>query len=203
LNISREGDSTTSLGSLCQCSVTLRGKKFFLMFRQNFLCFSLCPLPLVLSLGTTEKSLAPSSWNPPLSLDHLYWAGEPRTGHSTPDGASLGQSRGEGMTRSKPRADVTGPVHVHYSNVYLFLQRRLHLSTLLHLQLCGCALARVVARTKVSPALQAAEGWELGLPQPACARGPACHGVAAVQLLPYTCSTRVWVVSPHRCEHRV
>jgi len=61
LNISREGDSTTSLGSLCQCSVTLRGKKFFLMFRWNFLCFSLCPLPLVLSLGTTEKSLAPSS----------------------------------------------------------------------------------------------------------------------------------------------
>ena len=32
------------------------------MFRRNFLCFSLCPLPLVLSLGTTEKSLAPSSW---------------------------------------------------------------------------------------------------------------------------------------------
>ena len=32
LNISREGDSTTSLGNLFQCSVTLRGKKFFLMF---------------------------------------------------------------------------------------------------------------------------------------------------------------------------
>ena len=31
LNISREGDSTTSLGSLGQGSVTLRGKKFFLM----------------------------------------------------------------------------------------------------------------------------------------------------------------------------
>ena len=46
LNISREGDSTTSLSSLFQCSVTLRGKKFFLMFRRNFLCFSLCPLPL-------------------------------------------------------------------------------------------------------------------------------------------------------------
>ena len=43
LNISREGDSTTSLGSLGQGSVTLRGKKFFLMFRQNFLCLSLCP----------------------------------------------------------------------------------------------------------------------------------------------------------------
>jgi len=31
LNISRGGDSTTSLGSLFQCSVTLRGKKIFLM----------------------------------------------------------------------------------------------------------------------------------------------------------------------------
>jgi len=61
LNISREGDSTTSLGSLCRGSITLGGKKFFLMFRQNFLYFSLCPLPLVLLLGTTEKSLAPSS----------------------------------------------------------------------------------------------------------------------------------------------
>jgi len=37
LNISREGDSTTSLGSLFQCSVTLRVKKFFLVFRRNFL----------------------------------------------------------------------------------------------------------------------------------------------------------------------
>ena len=47
-NISREGDSTASLGSLGQCSVTLRGKKIFLLFRRNFLCLSLCPLPLVL-----------------------------------------------------------------------------------------------------------------------------------------------------------
>ena len=61
LNISRERDSTASLGSLFQGSVTLRGKKFFLMLRRNFLCFSLCPLPLVLSLGTTGQSLAPSS----------------------------------------------------------------------------------------------------------------------------------------------
>ena len=59
--ISREGDSTAPLGSLCQGSVTPRMKKFFLIFRRNFLCLSLCPLPLVLSLGTTEKSLAPSS----------------------------------------------------------------------------------------------------------------------------------------------
>jgi len=39
----------------------IQAGKFFLIFRRNFLCFSLCPLPLVLSLGTTEKSLAPSS----------------------------------------------------------------------------------------------------------------------------------------------
>ena len=60
-NISREGDSTASLGSLGQVSVTLRGKKFFLGFSWSFLCSSLCPLPLVLSLVTTGKSLAPSS----------------------------------------------------------------------------------------------------------------------------------------------
>ena len=61
LNISREGDSPAPLGSLGQGSGTLRGKKFFLVFSWSFLCFSLCPLPLVLSLVTTEKSLAPSS----------------------------------------------------------------------------------------------------------------------------------------------
>jgi len=62
LNISREGESTSSLGSLFQCSVTLRVKQFFLVFRWNFLCFRLCPLPLVLSLsslqGKTFQSLS-------------------------------------------------------------------------------------------------------------------------------------------------
>ena len=51
------GESPDPLGSLCRISINLRGKKFSLMFRWNFLCFSLCPLPLVLSLATTEKSL--------------------------------------------------------------------------------------------------------------------------------------------------
>jgi len=46
LSISREGDSTTSLGSLGQGSITLRVKKFFLIFSWNSLCFRLCPLPL-------------------------------------------------------------------------------------------------------------------------------------------------------------
>ena len=42
LSISRGGDCTTSLGSLCQDSVTLPVKKFFLIFVWNFLCSS-CP----------------------------------------------------------------------------------------------------------------------------------------------------------------
>ena len=34
----------------------LRVRMFFLIFSWNFLCFSLCPSPVVLSLGTTEDS---------------------------------------------------------------------------------------------------------------------------------------------------
>lgn len=44
-------------------SVTLRVKKYFLMFRQHLLCFSMCPLPL--SLGITGKSLAPPYFHHP------------------------------------------------------------------------------------------------------------------------------------------
>ena len=68
LNISIEGDSTTSLGGLFQCSITLPVKKFFHMLVQNFLCSSFKPLLLDLSLCTTEKSLA-SSICLPLPLD--------------------------------------------------------------------------------------------------------------------------------------
>jgi len=57
LSISVEGNSITSLGSLFHCSVTLTVKKFFLIFIWSFLYSSLCSLPYVLSLGTTEKSL--------------------------------------------------------------------------------------------------------------------------------------------------
>jgi len=39
LNISREGDYTTSLGNLFQCSVTLRVKKFFLKYRYSSLFY--------------------------------------------------------------------------------------------------------------------------------------------------------------------
>lgn len=49
------------LGNLCQCSVTNKGKKRLLMFT----CTGLCPLLLVLTLGTTEKSLTPLCTFPP------------------------------------------------------------------------------------------------------------------------------------------
>lgn len=47
--ISKNGDSTTSPGNLCECSVTLTVKMCFLMLRRNTLCFCLYLLPLVLS----------------------------------------------------------------------------------------------------------------------------------------------------------
>ena len=64
LNISIEGDSTTSLGSLFLCSVSLTVKMFFHMFVWHFLCSSFRLLLLVLSLHTTEKSLASSTCLP-------------------------------------------------------------------------------------------------------------------------------------------
>lgn len=48
----------TSLQNLCQQSCLCHSKMCFLMFRRNLLCFSLDPLPLVLSLGTTKERLS-------------------------------------------------------------------------------------------------------------------------------------------------
>lgn len=70
LNISMEGDSTIYLGNLFQCLVTLKVKKFFPIFRWIFMGFSLWLVSLVLSLDTPDKSLASSSWQPPLR--YLY-----------------------------------------------------------------------------------------------------------------------------------
>lgn len=70
LNIFKEGNSTTSLGSLFQCSVTLKVKKLSFMFVWNFLCYSLCPLSFVLSLSTTKKSLGPHTR--PLPIRYFY-----------------------------------------------------------------------------------------------------------------------------------
>ena len=46
LNIWKEGDSITTLGSLVQCSVTLKIKKTFLMFYGNSFVPVFCPLSL-------------------------------------------------------------------------------------------------------------------------------------------------------------
>ena len=47
-------------GHPVQCSLTLTMKKGSLVFRQSLLCFTLCPMSLVLSQGTMQKSLASS-----------------------------------------------------------------------------------------------------------------------------------------------
>lgn len=69
--ISKEGDSTTSLGKMCQYLVTSsKLKTCFLMFSKKVVCLSLCLSLLVMSLGTARKSLAPSSLHTPCR--HLY-----------------------------------------------------------------------------------------------------------------------------------
>ena len=55
LNTPRDGDSTTSLGSLFQCLTTLSVKKFFLISSLNLPWCNLRPLPLILLLVTWEK----------------------------------------------------------------------------------------------------------------------------------------------------
>ena len=60
LNISIEGGSTTSLGSLFLCSNTHSVKKFFHRFVWNSLYSNFRPLRLILLQHTTEESLASS-----------------------------------------------------------------------------------------------------------------------------------------------
>lgn len=56
-------------------------RKRFLMFSVSLLCFSLCPLPLSLSLIITKKSLAPSSFIfPPGIYTHWWDSPEPYPG---------------------------------------------------------------------------------------------------------------------------
>lgn len=56
--------------SLCQCFVTRASQKRCLMFKGNLLCSGLCPLPVVMFLGTTEKNLTQPSLYPPFR--YLY-----------------------------------------------------------------------------------------------------------------------------------
>jgi len=58
LNTSRDGDSTTSLGSLFQCLTTLSVKKCFLMSNLNLPWCNLRPFPLVLSPVRRDQPLS-------------------------------------------------------------------------------------------------------------------------------------------------
>jgi len=49
-----DGDSATSLGSLCQCLTTLSGKTFFPISSLSLSCCNLRPLPLVLRYRSTN-----------------------------------------------------------------------------------------------------------------------------------------------------
>jgi len=68
LNISREGDSTASLGSLGQGSVTLRGKKFFLLFSWNFPLLQLVPIAPCPVTGHHWKESGPVLLTPTLEI---------------------------------------------------------------------------------------------------------------------------------------
>lgn len=59
---------TTSLGNVFQYLVTLTVQLFLLMSNHNFPCHNLSPLPPVMSLCTSENSLAPSALYPPIRL---------------------------------------------------------------------------------------------------------------------------------------
>lgn len=63
-------DSTISLGNQSHHSAILT-VKCSLTFRYNFLYFSLCPVPLVLALGTAERRLAVFSLQPSIRSDLL------------------------------------------------------------------------------------------------------------------------------------
>jgi len=72
LNISKEGDSTTSLGNLCQCSITLTVKKVFPDVQREPPLLQFLPIAHVFLLGTTEKSLTPFSLHPPFKYVHTF-----------------------------------------------------------------------------------------------------------------------------------
>ena len=84
LLISVGKNSTASLGSLCQSFITRTAQKCFLVFGVSLLCTSLCPLLLVLSLGTSKKSLALSYFHFPGVYRHSWDPAEPPPGWTVP-----------------------------------------------------------------------------------------------------------------------
>lgn len=67
MNISKDGQSLTSLDSLFQCFIMFIMDILLLIFHQNSFCCSMCLLSLTLLLWTFQKSLALSSVQSPTS----------------------------------------------------------------------------------------------------------------------------------------
>lgn len=70
--IAIKGDPSISLGTFFQRLMILTLKNILPVLRWNFMWFNLCPLPFALTVGTTEKSLSPSSSFPPM-ICVLWW----------------------------------------------------------------------------------------------------------------------------------
>lgn len=66
LKTTRGGDSTTSLGSLFQCCMSLSVSKFLIISNLDLSWCNLKPFPIVLLLGTWIKCLILTSLQPPL-----------------------------------------------------------------------------------------------------------------------------------------
>lgn len=91
------------VGNLHQCSVTCTVNNCFLMFRHNLLSFNLWTLPLVLSLGITERSQALSSLCSPLV--YLYTSIQ-----MNPQILSSLDWRASVLLAFPPRTDASGPL---------------------------------------------------------------------------------------------
>lgn len=93
------------------------------MFSGNILCIcNLCPLAVVLSLGSTEKSLALSSLHPPIRLS-MY-------NTQFPSEASLLQSKLIQLTQSFLTGRMMQPCH-HFCGIFLDSFQYAHVSLVL------------------------------------------------------------------------
>ena len=73
LNASRNGVSTTSLGSLCQHLIIFWVKNPFLVSNLNLLSFSLKPFPFFLITTLPDRVPSHLSCRPPLCTGRLQW----------------------------------------------------------------------------------------------------------------------------------
>lgn len=80
LSISENRNPTASPATCSTCLTTVMMKTFSFYLVRISPCSSLCPLPVLLPLCTSENSLTPSFYISPVVCPHT---GEPQTGYST------------------------------------------------------------------------------------------------------------------------